>query len=262
MTNTEKPKYGFVAIKPFAALGMLGIAGLILTVLSFQFLPPFQWFLLGIGIPFAIIGLWLGIAYALLYRRVFHLEKVGPMWSTVSGFDKTLNGDEQVLDIGCGTGRVAIGIAKRLTTGKVTGIDIFEWVNGPSLNVATENARIEGVSDQTEFQNGDATELPFEDASFDVVTMGSVLHEIEEEEMKIKTLNEVTRVLKPGGRFVTLELIRNRKMFAWLLFFAFVFKPLDYWNTLFSAFTDFEIDEPCIIKAPIDAVVFTLKKPN
>jgi hypothetical protein len=69
-------------------------------------------------------------------------------------------------------------------------------------------------------------------------------------------------VLKPGGRFVTLELVRNRKMFAWLLFFAFVFKPLDYWNTLFGAYTDFELREPHIIKGPLDSAVYIMTKPK
>jgi SAM-dependent methyltransferase len=260
MMDTKKPKYGYVAIKPFMALGILGIIGVILAILAFQFFPPFKWLLLGIGIPLAVIGLWLGLAYARLYKSVFSVDDAGVMWSTITGFDKTLQGDEQVLDVGCGTGRVAIGIAKLLTTGQVVGVDIFEWVSGSSPDIAIENARIEGVSDRIEFKHGDAIDLPFEDQTFDLVTMGSVLHEIEDEQLKIKALSEVNRVLKPGGRFVILELLRNRKMFAWLLFFAFVFKPLAYWNNLFGAFTDFEIEEPSIIKAPIDAAVFSLKK--
>ncbi|MFX1566261.1 MAG: class I SAM-dependent methyltransferase [Promethearchaeota archaeon] len=262
MTDNEKPKYGYFFIRPFAALGILGVGGAILAVLSFQFPPPFQWFLLGIGIPLAGIGLWLGLAYVRLSRSVFNVDNEGVMWSTVTKFDKTLRGDEKVLDVGCGTGRVAISIAKRLTTGQVIGIDLFEWVSWSSSEIPIENARIEGVGDRTEFKHGDATELPFEDASFDIVTMGSVLHEIEEEALKIKALNEVNRVLKPGGRFVIVELIRNRKMVAWLLFFAYVFKPLEYWNSLFGAFTDFHMGTPNIIKAPIDTVVYIMEKPG
>ena len=262
MTDDEKPQYGYVAIRPFAILGILGIIGFILAVLAFQFTPPFQWILLVIGVPLAIIGLWLGAAYIALYKTVFRIDHAGPFWSTETGFVDTLRGTEEILDVGCGTGRVAIGMAKLLTSGRVVGIDIFEWVSGNSPDIPTENARIEGVSDRTEFQYGDATNIPFDEAQFDIVTMGSVLHEIEDDELKAQALAEVNRVLKPGGRFITLELVRNRKMFAWLLFFAFVFKPLYYWNTLFGAYTDFEIGEPHIIKGRLDSVVYIMTKPR
>ena len=262
MVDKKKPKYGYVAIRPFAILGILGVIGLILAILAFQFAPPFQWILFGIGVPLAVIGLWLGVAYLALYKTVFRVEHANPLWSAETGFVDTLRGNEQILDVGCGTGRVAIGMAKLLTSGRVVGIDIFGWVSGNTPDIPTENARIEGVSDRTDFQYGDATEIPFEDAQFDIVTMGSVLHEIEEDELKAKALAEVYRVLKPGGRFVTLELIRTRKMFAWLLFFAFVFKPLDYWNALFGGYTDFEIGKPCIIKGPIDSAVYIMTKPT
>jgi SAM-dependent methyltransferase len=262
MTNIEQPKYGHVVILPFAALGILGVIGLLLAILAFQFAPPFQLILLIIGVPLAVIGLWLGVAYAALYKSVFKVDQAGLFWSTVTGFEDTLRGNEEILEVGCGTGRVTIEMAKRLTSGRVVGIDIFERVSGNSPDIATENARIEGVSDRTKFLHGDVTDIPFEDARFDIVTMGSGLYEIEEDELKAKALAEVNRVLKPGGRFVTLELIRNRKMFAWLLFFAFVFKPLDYWNTLFGAYTDFKIGDPHIIKGSLDTVVYIMTKPK
>lgn len=262
MADMEKTKYEYLTIRPLAILGILGVIGLTLSILSFQFAPPFQWILLVISVPLAVIGLWLGAAYFMLYKTAFRVAHAGPFWASKTGFLDTLRGTEEILDVGCGTGRIAIGIAKQLTSGSVVGIDIFEWVSGNSPDMPTENARIEGVSDRTEFQYGDATDIPFEDARFDIVTMDSVLHEIEEDELKVQALAEVNRVLKPGGRFVTQELIRNRKMFAWLLFFAFVFKPLEYWNALFGGYTDFEIGEPHIIKGPIDFVVYIMTKPN
>ena len=262
MTKQETPQYGHRVIRPFAILGMLGILGLTVTVLAFWFSQPMNWILWIIGIPLAFIGIWLGITYVVVYRKVIMPEYISLLGSNVTDFDDSLHGDEHILVVGCGSGRVAIELAKLLTTGQVTGIDIFEQVNKDGPNRPSENARIEGVKNKVTFQYGDATNIPFEDASFDLLTMDNVLHEIEEEELKIQALSEAYRVLKPGGRLVILEWIRNRKMSTRFLFFAFMFKSLDYWNTLLAAFTDYQIGDPHVIKGPIDIVVYTMKKPD
>ncbi|MDO8123503.1 MAG: methyltransferase domain-containing protein [Candidatus Hermodarchaeota archaeon] len=262
MTKQEEPQYEHGAIRPLAIMGMLGILGLTVIVLAFWFSPPMNWILWMIGIPLALIGIWLGITYVAVYHKVIRPDYIGLLGSTVTGFCDSLHGDEHILVVGCGSGHVAIGLAKLLTTGHVTGIDISEKVSQDTPTSPFENARIEGVKDQVKFQYGDPTEIPFEDATFDILTMDNVLHEIEEQDLKIQTLNEAYRVLKPGGRLVMLEWIRNRKMSTRLLFFAFVFKSLDYWNTLLAAFTDFQVDHPHLIKGPIDIVVYTMKKPD
>jgi SAM-dependent methyltransferase len=242
-------------------MGMLGILGLTVIVLAFWFSPPMNWILWIIGIPLALIGIWLGATYVVVYRKVIRPDYIGLLGSTVTGFNESLHGDEHILVVSCGTGRVAIELAKRLSTGHVTGIDIFEQVNEDAPNSPSEIARIEGVENKVKFQYGDPTNIPFEDATFDILTMDNMLHEIEEEELKIQALSEAFRVLKPGGRFVMLEWIRNRKMVTRLLFFAFVYKPLDYWNTLLAAYTDFQIGDHYVIKGPIDIVVYITKKP-
>ena len=262
MEKPRKPSYNYGTLRPFFIMGILGILGLILIILAFGFTPPLNWVLWGIGSPLAFLGIWLGIGYIVVYRKVFKADYIGLLGSKVTKFDDSLHGDEHILVVGCGTGLVVIELAKLLTTGQVTGIDIFEQMNGDIPTIPTENARIEGVDNKVEFQYGDPTEIPFEDATFDIVTMDSKLHEIEDEELKIKALDEVYRVLKPNGRFVMLELIRNRKMIRGLLFFAFVFKPLQYWNTLLAAHTDFQLRDPYIIKGPLDIVVYVTEKPT
>lgn len=262
MATQETPQYDHGTIRPFAIMGMLGILGLTITVLAFWFSPPMNWILWIIGIPLALIGIWLGITYVAVYRKALKPNYIGLMGNTVTGFNESLHGDEHILVVGCGTGRVAIELAKLLTTGYVTGIDIFEQVSEDAPNSPSENARIEGVENKVKFQYGDPTNIPFEDASFDVLTMDNVLHEIEEEELKIQALSEVYRVLKPGGRFVMLEWIRNQKMVTRLLFFAYVFKFLEYWNTLLAAYTDFQIGNPYVIEGPIDIVVYITQKPT
>ena len=82
-----------------------------------------------------------------------------------------LRGDEEVLDVGCGRGLLLIGAARRLTTGKAVGVDIWqaEDLSGNRPEATRENARLEGVSDRVEVKDGDARRLPFADGTFDVV---------------------------------------------------------------------------------------------
>lgn len=95
----------------------------------------------------------------------------------------------RVLDVGCGTGRLARYLAERVgPTGRVTGID--------PLPERIELARTEGGTSR--FEVGNAEDLgAFADASFDAVSMSSVLHWIAD---KPKALAEVRRVLRAGGR--------------------------------------------------------------
>ncbi|HZF39420.1 MAG TPA: class I SAM-dependent methyltransferase [Blastocatellia bacterium] len=111
-------------------------------------------------------------------------------------------GDERVLDVGCGHGLLLIAAAKRLTTGRAIGIDIWSQVdqgdNRPE-NTA-RNARIEGVADRVEIRDGDARKLDFPDESFDVVVSSLALHNIREKSERDQAIREIIRVLKPGGR--------------------------------------------------------------
>jgi arsenite methyltransferase len=95
----------------------------------------------------------------------------------------------RVLDVGCGTGRLTHWIAERVgTKGVVTGID--------PLEERIQIARSHGGA--VRFGVGQAEDLGgFEDASFDAVCMSSVLHWVAE---KARALDEVRRVLRPGGR--------------------------------------------------------------
>ena len=91
-----------------------------------------------------------------------------------------LSGEERVLDAGCGRGLALVGCAKKLTTGKAVGIDL--WAAKDLSNNNPEgtraNATAEGVADRVEVETGDITRLPFADASFDAVISMTVIHNI------------------------------------------------------------------------------------
>ncbi len=120
-------------------------------------------------------------------------------------------GDERVLDVGCGRGLMLIGAAKRLTTGKAVGIDIWQAKDqsNNTMQGALDNALIEGVSDKIEVQTADMRILPFEECTFDVVVSHWVVHNLEKETDRNKTINEMVRVLRPNGQLILTD-ISNR----------------------------------------------------
>ena len=119
-------------------------------------------------------------------------------------------GDELVLDVGCGHGLLLVAAAKRLTTGRAIGIDIWSQVdqadNSPE-NTA-RNARIEGVADRVEIRNGDARKLDFPDEYFDVVVSSLAIHNIRDKSERDGAIREIIRVLKPGGRVAIYDVKR------------------------------------------------------
>ncbi len=74
-----------------------------------------------------------------------------------------LRGAEAVLDMGCGRGAVLTSVARRLSTGRVTGIDIWSKKDqsGNAMDVTLRNASLEGVSDRVHIETGDMRALKF-----------------------------------------------------------------------------------------------------
>jgi SAM-dependent methyltransferase len=129
--------------------------------------------------------------------------------------DLQLSGNERVLDVGCGRGMLLIEIAKRLTTGKAYGIDL--WIakdqSGNSSQNTLENARLEGVEERIELQTADMCELPFSDETFDLIVSSLAIHNLPTEEERAQALKEIFRTLKQGGRIALLD-IRNTAEYA------------------------------------------------
>jgi len=119
-----------------------------------------------------------------------------------------LRGDEQVLDVGCGRGLMLIGAAKRLTTGTATGIDLWRTVDqsGNSPDVTNANAKAEGVESRIKIETGDMTEMPFPDNSFDLILSSWAIHNVPGKDLRAKAIEEIVRVLKPGGRVAIIDI--------------------------------------------------------
>ncbi|MBR6029513.1 MAG: class I SAM-dependent methyltransferase [Clostridia bacterium] len=103
------------------------------------------------------------------------------------------------LDVGCGSGALAIAVAKRNPKASVVGIDRWgkEYASF-SKALCERNAQAEKVKNTT-FQQGDATHLDFPDETFDAVTSNYVYHNIPGDRQRY--LLETLRTLKKGGSF-------------------------------------------------------------
>ena len=132
-------------------------------------------------------------------------------WSTL-GFDmvwkrellsrvrRLLESDHCIVDLACGTGDLAFALASMVPRGRVIGTDIT-----PAMLELAEAKRSKRKHANVEFRRADNMALPFADASINVVTGSYALRNCSDLR---GLLTEVHRVLKPGGCFASLELVR------------------------------------------------------
>ena len=184
----------------FVVFGLTGIvSGTGKTVL-------FILFLLG-----TIIGLCVSVWMILLHRAFSYDGKRQLSKQIIEGiaaYVKLPDGGEG-LDVGCGSGALAIACAKRNPNASFMGMDRwgreYASFNKP---LCESNARAEGVSN-IRFARGDAAHLDFPDARFDAVTSNYVYHNISGDRQAL--LLETLRVLKKGGTFAIHDIFSKLK---------------------------------------------------
>lgn len=110
---------------------------------------------------------------------------------------------ETILDIATGTGDLAIHLAKTSAT-KIIGLDLSKGM----LEIGNKKIRKKGLQDKIEMILGDSENMPFDDNTFDAITVAFGVRNFETLD---KGLEEILRVLKPNGIFVILETSVPRK---------------------------------------------------
>lgn len=128
---------------------------------------------------------------------------------------------QQILDIATGTGDFALLLAKRLKPQHIIGADISEGM----MAVGREKVKEEGLQNVISFQYEDCMQLSFPDGSFDAVTSSYGVRNFQNLD---KGLQEMQRVLRPGGHLLIVELTPPprfpMKQLFWL--YAHVVMPL------------------------------------
>lgn len=112
-------------------------------------------------------------------------------------------GGERVLDVATGTGDVAIEFARSSRAGEIAGVDLSAGM----LQVGRDKLARLRLANRIALRNGDALALPFDDGSFDVVTIAFGLRNLPD---YARGAAEMARVLRPGGRAVVLEFLPPR----------------------------------------------------
>jgi SAM-dependent methyltransferase len=229
--SEEKPKYGWYVKNLILTFNIIGFLGLVVFIIGLILLGILGIILSIIGITIMVLFLWPGIGLAIM--NIILSKEDSEVW----GMDMLSNiQSPRILDIGCGTGRTAIKIAKSLPKGgHLNGIDIYNVnaISGNSLATVNRNAELEGVSDKTTFQYGSATKIPFEDNKFHILNLSSVLHEVHDYEDKERAMKEIRRVLKPKSFL----LIGEWNRYSWQLILysgilCIVFQRRKYWDDL------------------------------
>lgn len=119
----------------------------------------------------------------------------------------------RALDVGSGPGRLAIEMAQKCRYLEVVAMDL----SGEMAGWAKNNAREADVADRVTTAIGSSEQIPFPDSSFDLVVSTLSLHHWND---PVKALDEIARVVKPGGRYMIFDLRRD--------------VPVPFWTAIYS----------------------------
>jgi arsenite methyltransferase len=190
------PNFGLDAppiVLGFAALGVLGVALLIVARSALMV----RW-----GVWAVVVGF--GVSAAMTYS-----SKIGKVRARDHLLDRLrLSGDEDVLDLGCGSGLMLLGAAQRTPAGAATGVDLWRARDqaGSNRQQCLDNAHRLGLADRVTIVDADMTELPFPDASFDLVLACLSVHNLHPTDRRQQAIREAIRVLRPGGRLAVVDI--------------------------------------------------------
>lgn len=156
-----------------------------------------------IGVILCIHGVW--FVYASLRGKFL-------IWNDILA---ELPPPGRILDLGCGRGMAILLALDRWP--HATGVGVDRWrrrdQSGNSMDAFIENANEAGVANRLSAELADLFELPFADASFDLVVSSLAVHHIQGGDHRRDVMSEIMRVVRPGGQIRIVD-IRHAKQYA------------------------------------------------
>ena len=243
-----KADYGLDApglMRGFVMAGLVLLAmGIWLWLTTADFWPN------ELGVLFGVPGLYpLGMAALMVFysreTKLADRDKMlkGLPWANI----------RTVVDLGCGRGLLAIGAARRMAEGSVTGVDIWSASDqsGNSAKAADRNADIEGVAGRVRFLTADMRALPMAPGSVDLVLSAWAIHNLDKVEDRKQALVEAARVLAPYGTIIVSDIACLAEYEAILTGMGFKAQTQEFgpWRRRFLAAVSFGSFGPAMVIA-------------
>jgi arsenite methyltransferase len=190
-------------VAAFVVMGLLGTVLLILTAVT-----PVQ--ALGAALSLGVIG-WLSAAL------MVHSSLRGKRIVRDRVLDRLAwRGDEDVVDLGTGSGLMLLGAAVRAPRGSATGIDLWRSADqaGSRPERLLANATALAVADRVRIVTGDISAPQLPDASADLVLACLATHNIHDRAKRRAAIGEAARMLRPGGRLAIIDFAKTAEYVA------------------------------------------------
>ena len=211
--NESKINYGnWVPDRLLILLWSLSGATFIVCILDLVI-----WKNLIVGIIFAILFL-VCIVYSILMQQMHHAFSFtgGGLMGKVHEYlleKLSFKGEGSLVDIGCGSGALAIRCAKKWPNAKIRGIDYWGIIWDYAKDMCENNAKLENINN-VEFSKDDASHISFDDNTFDAAVSNFVFHEVRTVLDKRKLVREALRVVKKGGAFAFHDLFEAKNLYG------------------------------------------------
>jgi len=145
---------------------------------------------------FAVLGAWALVSVVFLQMLSYPADLPTERFLT--------SGTGRVLDVGAGSGRLAIGVLQARPQTRVTALDIYSGYFGIEHNTPERlmaNARAAGVADRMDWKVGDMRKMPFAEAEYDAVVSSYAMDHVGHDGA-VAAVRETARVIKPQGEFL------------------------------------------------------------
>lgn len=202
----QKARYGIDDPQIIIAMSAIGVMIFVITATLVHFIPARYHLPIRVLI---ITGIMAGGYCLVLVALMLFGSLVGKKRLVTQLVNALrLQGDEHLLDVGCGRGLLLITAAQQLNSGgKAVGVDLWlkRYLSGNSEAAAHKNAELEQVNERVTLVSGDMRTLTFAENSFDVVVSSLAIHNIDSQADREQAVKEMSRVLKPGGKIAILD---------------------------------------------------------